>query len=79
MQDLDRPGVATVKQARLFLGKLSQEGFYKLINAGELVSFKIGSKRYVSHAALADFIARREQAEAERRAAETDSDATSAA
>lgn len=66
-------GVATVNEARALLGGLSAERFYKLINSGELTSFKNGSKRYVSHAAIADFIAQREQADAERRMSQADS------
>ena len=62
------PGAATVKETRELLGKLSQESYYKIANSGELKTFKIGSKRYSSHLAIAEFIARREQVEAEERA-----------
>lgn len=70
-------GAATVKEARALLGGLAPESFYKLVNGGELRTFKIGSKRYVAHKAINDFIARREQAEAERRAGEPSASNTS--
>lgn len=44
------------------LGRISRKTFYELVNAGELKTFKIGNRRYVSAAALADFIERKESA-----------------
>lgn len=73
------PRAATVRGARARLGDLSQMKIYELFNSGSLRSFKIGSKRYVSHAAIADFIAQREQADAEERASAARSEFTPAA
>lgn len=42
------------------LGHISRKSFYALIRAGDLTTFKIGSRRYVSTAAIADFIKQRE-------------------
>ena len=63
------PRAATVREARAMLGALSQMKIYELFNSGALRSFKIGTKRYVSHAAIAEFISRRELDESDRRAA----------
>lgn len=38
----------------------SRGSFYKLVAAGEIKTFRIGKRRYVSEAALQDFIRRRE-------------------
>lgn len=55
----------SIAETRIALGKISNPTVYALINSGELASFKIGRRRFVSRAAIADFIRRREQAERE--------------
>jgi excisionase family DNA binding protein len=50
----------SVPEARTRLGGLSHGKFYQLIASGELKSFTVGRRRLVSHAALVDFIRRRE-------------------
>lgn len=41
----------------------SRSRLYKLISDGELDTFKVGGRTYISHAALSSLIARAEQGE----------------
>ena len=49
-----------VEDAARILG-LGERMTWKLIEQGELLSFKVGRRRLVSKRALEDFVARREQ------------------
>ena len=42
------------------LGNISRKTYYELIASGQLKTFKIGSRRYTSDGAIADFIKLRE-------------------
>ena len=48
----------TVKEARALIGGISQAGFYKLVNAGELKTIKIGGRRLVPAESIDDLIQR---------------------
>jgi hypothetical protein len=46
-------------QALKLLGGISRNTIYHLLRTGQLTSVPIGSRRFISAAAIADFIARR--------------------
>lgn len=46
---------------------MSRESLYRLIRSGQIRTFKLGRRRYVTKQALLDFIASRETVEAEQR------------
>lgn len=50
----------TIAEARAALGGISNVTIYSLINSGELRTFTIGRRRFVSREAIADFIRARE-------------------
>lgn len=53
-------GALPVDHARDYLGGLSRGKFYQLVKAGELLTFKIGRRRFASIASLDEYIRRRE-------------------
>ena len=52
----------SVEDACTQCGGIGKVKFYELLASGELKSFKIGRRRFVSAQAIAEFIAKREQA-----------------
>jgi len=49
----------TVKEATKIL-RICNAGFYNLINAGELKTFKVGRRRLISEKAIRDFVKQKE-------------------
>jgi len=52
----------SIADARYALGGISQPQIYKHINSGELRTYTIGRRRFVSEEALKEFVSRRESA-----------------
>lgn len=48
---------------------LSRKGIYQVINSGELRSYKVGKRRFISHDAIIEFVRQREAASEPMRAA----------
>jgi excisionase family DNA binding protein len=48
----------SIQEARKLLGGISRNTIYKLLRTGELPSVVIGCRRFISSAAIAEFIAR---------------------
>lgn len=59
LQPLSHPIEAAIARLGTSRGTL-----YKLIAAGEIRTYSVGKRRYVTEAALRDFVARREAASA---------------
>lgn len=59
------PLVLTVEQAREALGGISQATIFRLMQSGQLRSFKVGRLRRVSWAAIEDYVRRQEAADDE--------------
>jgi excisionase family DNA binding protein len=55
----------SLDQARFRLGDVSRDTLERLIARGELRSFTVGRRRFISAAELDDFIRRREEAGSE--------------
>jgi len=53
----------TVKSARSIMGGVSQAFIYKIINSGELRTFKMGSRRMIATQALDEYIEQQEKKE----------------
>ena len=51
----------TIQEARQLLGGISQATVYKLIRHGELRTFRVGRRRFVSDNAIRDYIAAAER------------------
>ncbi len=51
----------TVQEARTLLGGIAHATIYKLIDTGELRTFRIGRRRLIGVDAIRDYIARAEQ------------------
>lgn len=51
----------TIHEARHLLGGIAQATIYGLIKSGELRSFHVGRRRFVSEDAIADYIQAAEQ------------------
>jgi hypothetical protein len=54
---VDKNALNTVRDTRKRLGGISQEGFYRLVRAGELRLVKIGRRSYVADSEIDRFIA----------------------
>lgn len=50
----------SVIEARKKLGGISNAIFYKLVNSGDLRTFRIGRRRLISRSAIRDFVLDRE-------------------
>jgi excisionase family DNA binding protein len=48
----------SIQEARKLLGGISRNSIYKLLRTGELPSVLIGCRRFISSAAITEFIAR---------------------
>jgi excisionase family DNA binding protein len=48
----------SIQDARKLLGGISRNTIYKLLRGGELPSVLIGCRRFISSAAIAEFVAR---------------------
>ena len=48
----------SIQEARKLLGGISRNTIYKLLRTGELASVVIGCRRFISSAAIAEFVSR---------------------
>jgi excisionase family DNA binding protein len=48
----------SIQEARKLLGGISRNTIYRLLRTGELASVVIGSRRFISSAAIAELVAR---------------------
>jgi excisionase family DNA binding protein len=48
----------SIQDARKLLGGISRNTIYKLLGSGELASVLVGCRRFISSAAIAEFVAR---------------------
>ena len=48
----------SIQEARKLLGGISRNTIYKLLRTGELASVLIGCRRFISSAAIAEYVAR---------------------
>jgi excisionase family DNA binding protein len=51
-------GLYSIQEARKLLGGISHNTIYKLFRTGELPSVLIGCRRFISSAAIAEYVAR---------------------
>ena len=57
---MDNKMALNVTEARKAIGGVSLQTFYNLVNSGELATFRIGRRRFVSEDAIRTFIRNRE-------------------
>ena len=57
---IDSNDAVSVIEARKRLGGISNAIFYKLVNSGDLRTFRIGRRRLISRNAIRDFVRDRE-------------------
>jgi len=48
----------SIQEARKLLGGISRNTIYKLLRTGELASVLVGCRRFISSAAIAEYVAR---------------------
>lgn len=58
MSNIPTPCGYSLDQARAMLGGISAPTIHKIINNGELATYTVGRRRFVTSDAIADYVAR---------------------